>query len=201
MDFAERLKRHADRLRAMRPARLAPTASIRIDLAAGPWSEGEPVERLARLCAACCEALRAEPLPAGAYDGHKGLSVDPGAGLSVGLDGGRVWARIAMDRQDGAAMAARLHQAAQRPTDARAGLELVDLSSLGVIDWRGTLARPQLARLVLLAPEWLPARPGADTGARPVLGLAMDYDQRILDAARAASFLALIDRGLREGVG
>lgn len=200
MDFADRLKRNADRLRAMRPARLAPTATIRSDLDAGAWSAGEAGERLARLCAACLVALDANALPAAAYDGHKGLGDGQGAGLRVGVDGGRGWAEIAAGT--GAdSVAAQLVQASPRATPPGRGLELLDLSSLGVTDWRGSLVRPQVSRLVLLAPRWLPERTGPDAGARQVFGVAMDYDQRILDAARAVAFFGIIERSVREGGG
>jgi len=200
MDFAERIKRNADRLRAMRPTRLAPTASIRVELDAGEWSAGDPGERLAHLCRACLAALGADPIPAATYDGHKGLAQAKQARLRVGVAGGRGWSEVRQG-SDMAALAAQLSQAGQQALVPGPGLELVDLSESGVTDWRGSLVRPQTARLVLVGPQWLAVRPGQATGVRQAFGLAMDYDQRILDATRAVGFLDALRHHLMEGGG
>ncbi len=201
MDFIDRLKRNADRIRAMRPQRLSPSASIRIAVQTGAWSGGAPLERLARLSAACLVALRSQPLLGGTYDGNKRLRADPDPGLWVGVEGGRGWAQIDAASQP-AQIADRLAQAEARVRVPGPGLEVLDLSTLRVSDWRGSLAKPQLARLVLLAPEWVPGEEGDDGGAAvEVMGLALDFDQRLMDAAQAAAFLNAVASELAQGDG
>ena len=53
-------------------------------------------------------------------------------------------------------------------------LEVLDLSTLGVTDWRGILAAPYVARLVLLARTLVPSETGGPpTGGYP---LVLDFD-------------------------
>ncbi len=194
MDFAERIKRNAGRLRRMRPERIAPAATVRKDFAAGAWSADEPLARLARICRAAAGALREQPLLAARYDGAKRLRPPDAPRLRVGPEGGRRWLLLQDAEELAAADLQRRLADDGGAEDSVEGLELLDLSTLGVADWRGSLVAPQVGRLVLLAPGWRPARDGS--GPQAVLPLALDFDQRLLAAAQAAAFVDAVAAAL-----
>ena len=188
MDFSERVKRYADRIRAMRPARIAPAATVRVEVPDGAWAAASDDERLARVCRAAAAALTVAPVLAGRYDGHKGLVVDERPTLWVGAEGGRSWREASAGLLD--------DRAARRDRlPAGGGLEVLDLSGLGVGDWRGAVVSPRVARLVVLAAALVPGP--ADCAAMRVFPLALDFDQRLLDARSAAHFLGALSAGLQ----
>ncbi len=187
MDFAERIKRNASRIRRMRPERIAPTATVRKDIEAGAWSADEPLARLARVCRAAAGTLREHPLLAARYDGAKRLRPPDTPRLRVGPEGGRRWLLLhgAEQLSDGDLQRRLADDGGAE--DSVEGLDLLDLSTLGVADWRGCLVAPQVGRLVLLAPGWWPARDGS--GPQAVLPLVLDFDQRLLAATQATAVL------------
>jgi hypothetical protein len=76
-------------------------------------------------------------------------------------------------------------------------LEVLDLSTLRISDWRGVLPDGLIARLVILAAELKPQATSAGPGH--VFGLVLDFDQRLLDAGRASRFLLAIQSHLQHG--
>ncbi|MBW2700779.1 MAG: hypothetical protein JRF33_08140 [Deltaproteobacteria bacterium] len=195
MDWNERLKQRVEVIRHLRPSRIAPTVSIRKDLQADLLGDEEET-RLARLCKAAYRALDVDPLFAGRYDGKLRLKLlEKGPVLKVGKDGGQRWMQL--DHMDSKADLDVWRKAlVGKGTDfmdrvreqGRAGLEILDLSCLGVRDWRGVVASPQVARLVLLAAIDLPAG-----RVHPVV---LDFDHKLSDAGRAARFIDALSTGL-----
>ncbi len=197
MDLAERVRARARGLKAGR-GRAAPTATLQVALRAGAWSAGAPPARLAGLCLAAAQALGADPLLGGRRASRRSLEAPDGPRLWVGPEGGRVWralgaAELALGP---AALAARLVDAAPDADGGRSpGLEILDLSTLGALEWRGVLLGGALGRLCLLAPRPVPAADDPAAGVE-ALGLALDFDVAWCEAGRAARFLAALAAAL-----
>ena len=206
MDLVNRIQQRGPQIDRFRPDRLVPTASIRMEWEAGAWSVGDPLVRLAGICRACLVGLRADPLLGGQLDGRLRLPRRGAGSLRVGVDGGRRWVAVDEPTSDHASLLQRLGQpdtprSIMRMRDRwlrRAGcLEVLDLSGLGISDWRGVVAAPLVARLVLLAQDWRPQSESTEWLA--VFPVVLDFDHRLLDAGRAARFLQTIQADLSEG--
>ncbi|HOX46923.1 MAG TPA: hypothetical protein PK668_25220 [Myxococcota bacterium] len=192
MDLVERVRARAELLRGAR-GRAAPTASLQILVRAGAWSDPSAGERLARLCLAAAEALGADPLFAARRTARLRVQAPAEPVLWVGPDGGRTWLRLGRAELGAGcqALAARLSAGDPRAeATAPAGLEILDLSTLGALEWRGALLGGAQGRLCLLA-----ARP-APSGAQEAFGLALDFDAAWCEAGRAARFLAAVATAL-----
>lgn len=189
MDFVERLKQRAPKLRAMGAERIAPSATVRLEVLAGDWSDSGRTERIGFVVAAAARALSDAPWLAGRFKGRKGLSKPSSLSLRVGLEGGRRWVIVSAD----GGQAGPLSSAVPAPADdGVGGLEMLDLSGLGVSDWRAAVVSPRIARLVLTARVFRPQ----DKGAGDQFGLCLDYDQRLGDATDAMAFLQAVAAGL-----
>ncbi|MBN2497622.1 MAG: hypothetical protein JXR96_23720 [Deltaproteobacteria bacterium] len=213
MDLRERIRHRAAKMRQYGPGRVAPTVTIRKEMPAGAWSQGDPLERLGRFCLAAAAACGADPLFAGRYDGALRLELPPdGCGQRVGIEGGQRWVELARIgpadpleevlralRSGGdqrAALLDHLPWLSALRGRRRAALEVLDLSTLCICDWRGVLAAPQLARLVLAAGELVPGR---DREVQQVFPLLLDFDHKLIDAGRASRFLDVLMHALGQG--
>jgi hypothetical protein len=183
--------------------RVAPTATLRRDLPAGTWSAGSPEERLETLSRSVAAALRQDALFSGRYLGAMRLSLSKVPRLRIGILGGKRWLVIEdADQLEGFAHRLRADDpggawADFLPRKSKPHLELLDLSALGVSDWKGVVASPALVRLVLLAESFQPR--GDSAKLDRVFPLAMDFDIRLADAGRVSGFIDRITNLLVKG--
>jgi len=193
MELSERLRRRAQMGWLYR--RISPTVTLRRDLAAELLPEPRHLPRLCRAAAAC---LREEPLFGSRYSAATSLGLARGPILRVGVRGGERWVLFEDADRLGSELESHLdmgESALSRRSLLRGGLEVLDLSPLGIADWRGVVAMPLVARLVLLGRARIPVE-GAST--REIYPLLLDYDHRLADHGRAARFLESIENRLRE---
>jgi hypothetical protein len=194
MDLVERVRARARALRGAR-GQSASTASLQILVRAGGWSRATASERLARLCLAAAEVLEGDPLFAARRTARLRVQTAAEPALWVGPEGGRTWLRVGRAELGAGpqALAARLEggdpQAGEHPP---AGLEILDLSTLGALEWRGALLGGAQGRLCLLAARPTPG----PSGAQEAFGLTLDFDAAWCEAGRAARFLAAVAAAL-----
>ncbi len=194
MDFVQRVKQHSKRIMRMKHVDMVPTASVKKEVLAGAWSNAKPMERLARLCNVVLDNFDKEQVLWAEFDGRKGLRVSKNPAVWVGVMGGKTWRRFSGKSIDPLDLESMSDVAPSVMYDVHSnGLEIIDLTELQVCDWKGGLVKPQVARLVLVGPHW---RPSSSGKSQQYFGLVLDFDQRLVDGARASDFLDAVVSGL-----